>query len=393
MSNSPQQPTGSQKVRDKIFSRFNSHQFNKSASFQVPDFSTAPNQMFLHISLQEQVIFIKRLSLLIRAGVPLLSGLHMLKKQASSRSMVKILDRVIADVENGQYLATSLGRFRKIFGEFTVNLVEIGEISGTLSENLEYLAAELKKTQALRRKVIGSLIYPVLIIFATFGITALLTVYVFPKILPIFKSVNFPLPWSTRSLIFISDIMLHYGTHIAAGLAGLAMLFWILLKIKSFRYLVHRFILTLPLIGSISQSYNVTNICRTMGLLLKSNVLIVRSIKITSHITRNAVFKRELEKASELISRGEPISKHLETRPNIFPLIMSQMVTVGENTGNLSETFLYLANMYEEEVDELTKNLSVVIEPMLLIFMGLLVGFVAISIITPIYGITQHFTP
>ena len=307
--------------------------------------------------------------------------------------MIKILEQVSRDVENGQYLATSLGRFRRIFGELTINIIEIGEISGTLGDNLDYLATELKKKQALRRKVVSAAVYPIFIILATFGITGLLTVFVFPKILPIFKSVNFDLPWTTKALIFFSSLLLNHGWLIIIGLIVLAFGIYFLLKIQRVHYWYDRFLITAPIIGRLTVGYNLANICRTLGLMLKSGVVIVRSAKITANTTTNLVYKQELNVIAEKLFKGDLISHHLDASPKYFPTIAAQMVAVGESTGNLSETFLYLADMYEEEVDDLTKNLSTVIEPVLLIFMGILVGFVAISIITPIYGITQHLNP
>jgi type IV pilus assembly protein PilC len=350
-------------------------------------------QYFMRISLQEQVLFIKRLATLIRAGVPLLTSLLMLQKQTKSKTMIKILDQVSKDVENGQYLATSLGRFRKIFGELTINIIEIGEVSGTLGENLDHLAMELKKKQILRRKVVSAAVYPIFIIFATFGITALLTVFVFPKILPIFKSVNFNLPWTTKALIFISNLLLHHGLLIILILVVLVIASWFLLQNKRVHYYYDRFLIAAPIIGQLTIGYNLANICRTLGLMLKSGVVIVRSAKITANTTTNLVYKQELNEIADKLFKGDLISGHLNVKPKFFPTIATQMVAVGESTGNLSDTFLYLADMYEDEVDDLTKNLSTIIEPVLLVLMGLMVGFVAISIITPIYGITQHLNP
>lgn len=351
------------------------------------------SRLFLHLSLQDQIMFAKRLAILVKAGIPILSGLKMLDRQTNSRSTKKILKEVIRDVENGQFLSASLGRFRKIFGDFTINIIEVGEISGTLPENLDYLAEELKKKQALRKKVLGSLIYPAIIVVATLGITVMLTVFIFPKVLPIFKSVNFELPITTKILIFLSDLFLHSGLLILAGVAGAILLFWLLLRVQKVRLWYHHFLISVPVLGKLLQSYHMANFCRTMGILLRSGVMIVRTAHITAHTITNLAYRQEILRISESITRGGKISTHMDNHTRLFPPILSQMITVGEDSGNLSETLLYLADMYEDEVDELTKNLSTVLEPVLMVFMGLLVGFVAISIITPIYGIIQHLHP
>ncbi len=350
-------------------------------------------QFFASISLKNRIMFIKQMSVLIRAGVPLLSSLYMLQKQSKSKSVNKIIGQIIKDVENGQYLATALGKFRKIFGELTINIISIGEISGTLSDNLDHLVATLKKQQSLKRKVISASVYPIFIIIATLTITVMLTVFFFPKIIPIFKSVNYDLPWTTKFLIFMSDSMRLHGLLISLVAIALIIGIFFLLKIKKVRFWYDKTLITLPLIKNLTQVYNAANICRTLGLLLNSGVVVVRSFQITSNTTTNLVYKRALNNIADEIVKGEKISYQMEKRKNIFPLSMSQMIAVGESTGKLSETFLYLADIYEEEMDDITKNLSTTVEPLLLIFMGILVGFVAISIITPIYGITQHLNP
>ena len=357
------------------------------------DRAAAKGQLFMRLSLQDQVMFIKELAVLIRAGIPLFLALQMIRKQGQSRTMNHIMDHVLQDVENGQSLAISLGKFKKIFGELVINVISISEISGTLSENLDHLAAELKKKQTLRRKVIGASIYPIVIILATIAITIILMVFVFPKIIPIFQSVNYTLPWTTRALIAVSKTMSSRGEFIVGGLIALFVGIVLLLRIKKLRFWFDKLLLMLPLVKKMVQSYNMANICRTLGLLLNSSVVVVRTFHITSNTTKNLAYKKELNDIAEKLLKGGAISTHMSSKPKLFPFITSQMVAVGETTGKLSETFLYLADMYEEKVEDLTKNLSTMIEPFLLIVMGLLVGFVAVSIITPIYGLTQHLAP
>ena len=286
-----------------------------------------------------------------------------------------------------------LGAFKKIFGELTVNIIAVGEISGNLGNNLDRLALTLKKRQALQRKVVSASVYPVFIIIATLVITVMLTVFVFPKIIPVFKSVNYQLPWTTRFLIFISDLARNHGFLIVLGAGALVAGFLLLLRVKEIHFWHSKMLLRIPFIGRMIQTYNTTNICRTMGLLLDSGVTVVRAFHITSNTTANAVYKKQLNKIADKITQGEIISANMNPDSGLFPLMVSQMIMVGESTGKLSETFSYLADIYEEEMDEFTKNLSTTIEPLLLIFMGAMVGFIAISIITPIYGITQHLNP
>jgi len=340
-------------------------------------------------SQKEQILFAKRLGFLMKAGVPILESLLLLKKQIKSKSANKIFEQIILDVSGGQFLSGSLAKLNGTFGDFAVNIIKVGEQSGILSQNLDYLAEELKKKQQMRRKILGALFYPIFIVAATLVLILVLTVFVFPKVLPIFSSVNLNLPFSTKILIFASGFLIKFGLSLLLALIAAAAVFIFLMKRPGFKMFIERLILKTPLAGSISQNYYLSNFCRTLGLLLKGDARLDKAIRITAGATENLVYRNELENAAGFVDKGGKISEYLESRPGLFPDMLSHMVAIGETAGNLSETFLYLADMHETEVDELTKNLSVLIEPVLMVFLGLLVGFVAISIITPIYAVTQ----
>ncbi len=344
-------------------------------------------------NLRDQALFARRLSLLVRAGVPILESLNILKKQARSKSVGRMFDHIIKDVANGRDLSRSLGRFRKVFGEFALNIIKVGETSGTLPENLVYLGTEIDKERELKRKVVGAMIYPILIVIMTFAVTALLTVYLFPKLLPIFQSLKVDLPWTTRLLLWISNFLINYGIFVLVGLVVATIGYFLLLRLKPVRLVVHKILIRVPLIGSFFQDYQLTSICRTLGLLLKGSMTVLEAIRITGDTTTNLGYREELKAIHRIVGKGGTISTHMERKPKLFPPLVSQMIAIGEKTGNLAETFVYVAEIYEQDLDEKTKRLQTVIEPLLMIFMGLIVGFVAVSIITPIYDITQHLTP
>lgn len=354
---------------------------------------TFMQKYFLRLTTQEKIIFAKRLSQLIKAGVPILAALSMLKKQSSSKNSALIVGHLHAQVENGAYLYSGMAGYRKIFGDFAVNIIRVGEVSGTLQENLNHLAEELKKQQELKRKVISALVYPVFIALATIGVVILLTAYVFPKIMPIFQSFKFQLPWTTRTLIFISNIFLHFGFYIFLSTVGLIIIAILLQKKYKVKLWVHKNMFRLPLLGPMLKSYNIANFTRTLSLLLKSDVRIVEAMEIIVSISRNFAYRQEYQIMVKKLTQGEKLSTYMETQKQLFPIIMTQMVSVGEATGGLSLSLKFLSEMYEDDLDNATRNLTTSIEPILMIFMGLLVGFIALSIITPIYGITQNFHP
>jgi len=349
---------------------------------------------FVRLSIKDQVLFAKRLSFLTRAGVPILESLTMIREQTRSRGQAMILDAVLLSVSNGQSLAQSFGKFKRVFGDFAINIISVGESSGSLSENLHYLSEELKKKQILRRKVVGALVYPIFITITTIGITALLTVYIFPKIMPIFVGLNIDLPLSTKILIFVSVFLREWGLLLILLLIVLFIAFFITIsRSPKFHLVVDYMVLRLPIFGKMVQNYNFANFSRTLGLLLKSGITLSEALPITANTIPNQIYNREIHKLSKSVSRGEKISSHLKKHRKFFPEILTQIISVGERSGNLSETLVYVSELYEGEVEESTKNLSSLIEPVLMVAMGIVVGFVVISVITPIYGITQHLSP
>jgi type IV pilus assembly protein PilC len=345
------------------------------------------------MSAKDRMSFAKRLSVLISAQLPILKALQIIKNQTDGRRANFIIEKIIFEVENGQFLSSAMSQFGKVFSEFEVSIVRIGEVSGSLSGNLSYLAEELKKKQELKKKIVSALIYPGLIVTMTFGITGLLAVYVLPKILPIFISFKSELPWSTRTLIFFTNFLAKDWVFVLIIVLAVLILIPLVLRVAKIRKYFDRLILRLPVLGDMFRSFYLANFCRTLGLLLKSDVVIMESIKITSATVFNQTYKIELDKIGRSIQKGGKLSEQMVLSPKIFPPLLVQMIIVGEATGSLSDSLLYLTKIYEEELNDLTKNLSVIIEPVLMIFMGIIVGFVAISIITPIYGIAQNLHP
>lgn len=366
----------------------------------VSDKITAPSARalsritFIRFSAKEQTLFAKRMSFLIKAGVPLIESLHLIRSQTESKNKKQVFDAVIADVSRGQYLFKSLGRFNRLFGDFAINLIRVGENSGILSQNLDYLADELQKKHELQKKVIGTLVYPIFITIATLGLTAVLTAYIFPKLMPIFTSLHVDLPWTTRALIAVSAYLRDWGILTVFGIIVLIIAFFMIRsRFEPVRMATDRALLYLPLAGNMARAYNLTNFCRTLGLLLRSGITFSEAITITSETTKNRVYRAACADLSQRVIRGEAISRAMLEYPRLYPDILVQMLAIGEKTGNLSTTLTYLGEMYENEVDELAKGLSSSIEPVLMIVMGMLVGLIAVSVITPIYSITQHLSP
>jgi type IV pilus assembly protein PilC len=379
----PREKTGKMKLPSFSMPKMN------FSSLKFTSFSAALSSP-RKFSVKKQTFFAKRLSFLIKSGLPMLESMHIIQKQTKNKSEIKIFDRIISDVANGQSLATSLAKFKGVFGNFAINIIKAGESSGTLTSNLSYLADELKKKELLRKKIMGSLLYPIIITVATFGITGFLTVYIFPKIMPIFQSLKAELPFSTRFLIWLSQVVRNYGLYIFLVLVFLILAIALAVKYSSkVKFIFHGLILRIPIAGPIAKNYNLTNTMRTMGLLLKSGISLTESLIVTRDTTENVQYKKAFDDISHGVMKGKNISQLIVAHPKIFPEMLGHMIAIGERSGNLSNTLIYLSEYYENEFDDQTKNLSSSIEPVLMIIMGVMVGFIAISIISPIYGITQ----
>ncbi len=342
---------------------------------------------------KEQIIFMKRLSLMLGAGIPIVPALELLAAETTSPTKKSFILSLVNDVSGGQTLATALRKFEQTITSFSINIIRVGELSGTLPENLTYLATELKQKDDLRKQIIGTLIYPAIIIIATLAITIFLIVYIFPKILPIFLSLQITLPLSTRILMSLSQFLNQFGLWLLFGLVMLIIIYLGLSKVEKFCFMRDQVMLRLPIFGRLIQYYNISNSCRTLGLLLKNDVRITEALIIVADSTQNRVYQSALNVAKNNITTGKTLAAQLQVKPHIFPSEVSNLIQAGEMSGNLSSTLIYLANMYNEDIRDWTKNLTTMLEPVLMLIMGLAVGFIAISIITPIYGITQNLHP
>lgn len=349
--------------------------------------------IFENISDQEKIDFARHLAIIIRAGIPLYNGLLILKKQSQSKQLIKIIDQLSRDVLNGLFFADSLERYHDIFGDFFISIVRVGEASGTLGQNLLYLSEETKKRRDLKRKIKAAMVYPVIILVATLGVTAFLALFIFPKLLPVFSGMNAQLPAPTILLISLIGLATKYGVAAIIGLVFAIIIFrYLLRRVKPFRYVMHRLILITPTLSSLSVSLNMENFSRILALLLKSGVKIAEALTITGKTFDNLVYRRFIEEASQEIARGGALAAFLARNPALFPPFVTNMIEIGEATGNLNDNLAYVSQYYEEEVGYRLDALTTFIEPIMILFMGLVVGFVAISIITPIYSISSSIS-
>jgi type IV pilus assembly protein PilC len=344
---------------------------------------------FLRLRTKEKVMFAKHLSVMLDAGIPLREALEVIEDQVSSKSLRIIIHIMIKDLTDGFTLSSSLSKFPHAFKPFSVNIVRVGEASGTLSNALRYQSDQLQKSHELQGKIRAALFYPLIIFVGAIGIASYLSFYILPKLIPLFRSLNITLPITTRVLLASSEFIVDKWFIVVIGTILFFALIIFLYRIRSIKYFVHRTTLYIPVLGRLVISIQVSFFTRILGTLLMSGVQIVQAIKVTSESTSNLVYKRALARVARNVERGEAITEELVKNQHLFPRITTGMVKVGDRTGKLAESLMTAADFSEREVDDLTKSLSTLIEPLTLLLVGALVGFIALSIVTPIYQLTQ----
>lgn len=351
---------------------------------------------FGRVKLIDKALFIKHLGTMIKSGINMNEALEVIAEQTNSGKFKKIIENVVEQIKAGQPLAKALERYPKVFDPLFVNIIKVGEESGTLEGNLDYLASELEDRLELRRNMKSAAFYPVIVLLATFGLGLVLTYFVLPKITRLFDTLSFELPLTTRILLGTATLIENHGGLILLGIIGFIVGFRLLISQKLVKPLWHMLLIKSPIIGGILINYNLVMITRTLSILLKSGITIDYAIGITIETTSNEVYKKKLKYLLPQVQKGKRISDSLSEikqskRKPLFSLLVIKMINVGETSGKLDESMEYLASYFEKEVDNTTKNLTTILEPILLLTVGLIVGFIAISVISPIYQVTGRF--
>jgi len=345
---------------------------------------------FIGISVAEKMVFAKNLSVMISSGMPLSKSLQNIKAQTQNKKFISVLEHVNDDIQTGVSFADSLAKFPGIFDELFVNMIRVGEISGNLEEVLNILAMQLEKDHELIKKVTGALVYPAVILVAMGLIGIVMMVYVVPQITGVFEDLDATLPASTQFVISMSDAIRNYWY----ALIFLFPLFGVLIKFLSTTQAGKKtasfILINLPVIKNIVIKVNCARFARIYSSLLKSGVSVVESLKILSKTLTNFYYQNALGRAVVDVQKGVNLSKIIFTEKKIFPVLVPQMIEVGEETGKTEAVLSKLAEFYEADVDQITKNLSSIIEPVLMLLIGSVVGFFAVSILQPMYSVLEN---
>lgn len=347
--------------------------------------------VFGRVPLEEKMLFARNLSVMVGAGLSLARALEVLANQSANAKFKEVLQDVANAIRRGENFSQSLERHPKVFSQLFKAMVEAGEKTGKLEESLNLISNQLQRDYDLRKRIRGAMIYPAIIVIAMVIIGALMLIYVVPTLVSTFEELDVPLPISTRVIIAVSSFIIDY--FILAAIIISAMIAGIILLSRSTqgRRVFDIIVLKIPVISELTKKANSARTARTLGSLISSGVDILEAFQITEGVLQNHYYKDVIAKAKKDIEKGAPISKIFIQNPHLYPLLVGEMMSVGEETGKLSEMLTRLAVFYESEVENATKDLSTIIEPVLMIIIGLVVGFFAISMITPLYNVVGAF--
>ncbi|QQR76963.1 type II secretion system F family protein [Candidatus Nomurabacteria bacterium] len=345
------------------------------------------DSIFNKIKLHEKIIFTRNLSGMLSAGLSLYRALVVLEKQTKNEKFRSILNSLIKDIDKGGTLSEGMSKYPKVFSTLFVSMVRAGEESGKMSDSLKEIGLNLQKTYDLNKKIKGAIMYPSIIVGAIFLIGIFMMIFVVPVLTSTFKELNIELPASTKFIIFISD-SLSKSPLLTLGLVFLLFIgLFLLFKSKFFKKYFDLIIFHIPVVGEIVKEVNSARTARTLSSLLISGVDMTKGLIITGEVLQNKFYKDTMQKAVVDIQKGITLSSVFKERVNLYPIMVGEMIEVGEETGKLSNMLVDIAVFYESEVDNKTKDLSTIIEPVLMILIGAAVGFFAISMISPMYSL------
>ncbi len=344
-------------------------------------------QFFGHVKSEERILFARNLSGMLTAGLSLYRALEVMKKQTKNQALARVLDGLLDTVNQGGALSDGLAKFPKVFPTLFVAMVRAGEESGKLPDALGEIAASLDKSYALVRKVKGALMYPAVIITVILVVGVLMLIFVVPTITKIFADFGTELPVTTRFLIAVSGAASGHPFLFLFGTGALIFGVYSFFTSPRFAKTSDAFVLWMPGVGGIVREVNTARTARTLSSLLASGVEMTKALGITRDVLQNTKYKAVLDRAIVSVEKGGTLSEIFKAETKLYPVMMGEMAAVGEETGAVTKMFGDIAMHFEEAVDEKTKNLSTIIEPVLMVFIGAAVGFFAISMISPIYGL------
>jgi len=337
---------------------------------------------------KDVVIFSRQLSVMINAGVPIVQALSIIEEQVSNPYFQKVIGQIREDIEGGTSIADALAKFPDCFDSLYVNMARAGELGGILDVILERLSAYLEASDELKSKVKGAMVYPIVVVVIAVGVTAFLLIFVIPAFKDVFSSFGQDLPLPTQIIVNLSDFLKANMFTLIAGVAIVVFGFRMFAKSEYGRKKVEPFLLKVPVIGNVLIKSATARFTRTFGTLVKSGVPILQAMETVAKTSGNWAVEQAVLKARESIREGEKIADPIAAS-GVFPPMVNQMIKVGEETGNLDTMLTKIADFYDAEVDAAVKALTSMIEPLIIVFLGVVVGGIVIAMYLPIFSMGQ----
>lgn len=342
------------------------------------------------VSYGELVGFTRQLSTMVSAGLPLTDSLVILQKQTKSTAFSKVLSTVVADVEGGLSLSKAMSSHPKIFNIVYIKLIEAGETGGVLDKVLAKLAESLEKEKEFKSKTKGAFVYPAIVVAVMIVVVTVMMIFVIPKLTSLYAEIGTELPLMTRALITTSNVIRGFWWLILVSVVGLVIGFRVFAKTPKGSDVVSNFVLALPVWGKMRRTMILAEFTRTLGLLIGTGIPIIAALKVVRDILTNSTYRDGIDAAMSRVERGSPL--HVPIAANTaFPPIIAQMIRVGEETGKMDEVLGRLAIYFEQESENMVRNLTTAMEPIILVVLGVGVGILVLSIIMPIYNLTAQF--
>lgn len=340
------------------------------------------------VPMQEKVVFMRQLATMVGAGLPLTRGLQVMEQQISNPMFKKIITQVKTSVESGKSLAESFRNADEVFDAITINLIEAGESSGNLDQILNKLAVELEESKKLQGKLKGALTYPAILIVIIVGVMLLMMLVLVPAMSDIYSEFGGELPTITRIMVSMSDIFLGYWWAILVAVLGAIVGFKIWIDTPKGKRSWNKIILKIPILGTIVSKMQIAQFTRILSLLLSSGLSIIRALELTAMSLSNQMFKEVVLEAKAEVEKGGSLALPV-ARSDYYPLLVSSMIAVGEETGELDTVLAKVSQYYKEEVDQATENMSSLLEPVFLVIMGLAVAFISLGVYTPMFQLSE----
>lgn len=341
------------------------------------------------VPTKEKLFFVRNLGIMLKGGIPFSAAFNTLAEQTKNKFFAKILKTISKDIDRGLTLSESLKPYNKVFNEFFINMIESGEISGKLEEVLNQLYIHMKKQHELISKVKTALTYPAFVITIMVGIAIFMMISVVPKITNVFSEYQAELPLITRVLISISNFMVVNGPFTILLIVVIVLSIIKILQTKKGQFIFQAILLRVPVFSDMMKKINIARFSRTVSSLLKTDIMIIKTFQITAGVVSNLHYRKVILEISEKIRKGGQIHETIKSYPSFFPPVVTQMIMVGEQTGELDTILSELSEFYEEEVEKTLEVLPSLIEPMLILVLGVGVGLMAAAIIMPMYFLTS----